>query len=540
MKQLFRWSRWSITTKILVTFLGLSVISMLITGYIALSYIKGIGNYALETSTSLGESAIQDSTTHLVNLGEETITQIAKHVARQIELYLETRPVSSIEEMRKDVRLREIAVQPVGTTGYTTILDPYNYLIVIHKFPEQEKNLIPLKELLPSFWALLNSSASNNPVAGYYDWLEVDGTIKKKYASIAPIKLNDGRILSLWATTYIDEFSRPVEETKKEISESILNSTEHINRTVNEMRDVFLIIMTVLINVVIGLALFLSRVITNPIVALKRGAEAIGIGNLDYRVKINASDELGELANTFNKMAQALKNNMEELKRTAVENIAKERRIQDNLRLYAQKISEAQEAERKRIARELHDETAQSLIVVSRHLDDLASGNSKLTPEDIRLEVKKILEGVRHFSQELRPSILDDLGLIPAIKWLASDMTRNHNIPVETEIRGDQRPLSPDYELTLFRIIQEALANVRKHSQATRAMVRIEFNSNHIKITVQDNGKGFDMPARMGDFTRNGKLGLVGIQERVQLIGGNFKIDSQKGKGTTLIVEVPY
>jgi len=119
-------------------------------------------------------------------------------------------------------------------------------------------------------------------------------------------------------------------------------------------------------------------------------------------------------------------------------------------------------------------------------------------------------------------------------------MVRNHNISVETEIRGDQHPLSPDYELTLFRIIQEALANIRKHSQATRAIVRLELNSTNMKITVQDNGKGFDMPARIGDFTRNGKLGLVGIQERVQLLGGNLKIESQRDKGTILIIEVPY
>jgi PAS domain S-box-containing protein len=139
--------------------------------------------------------------------------------------------------------------------------------------------------------------------------------------------------------------------------------------------------------------------------------------------------------------------------------ITQEKRAQENLRLYVQKISQAQEAERKRIARELHDDTAQSLVVVSRHLDDLASGNSKLSPKDIREEVRKILEGVRHFSQELRPSILDDLGLIPALKWLAADLTENHGINVKTEITGNQRQLPPEAELTLFRITQEALNN---------------------------------------------------------------------------------
>ena len=140
-----------------------------------------------------------------------------------------------------------------------------------------------------------------------------------------------------------------------------------------------------------------------------------------------------------------------------------------------QKVSEAQEAERKRIARELHDETAQSLVVILRDLDDLASGNSRLSAKDIREEVRKVLEGVRRFSQELRPSILDDLGLIPALNWLTSDLTKNFGITVDSEVIGNQRQLPQETELMLFRITQEALTNVRKHSKATKASVKVDF-----------------------------------------------------------------
>lgn len=219
--------------------------------------------------------------------------------------------------------------------------------------------------------------------------------------------------------------------------------------------------------------------------------------------------------------------------------ITEQKRVQENLRLYIQKVSEAQEAERKRIARELHDETAQELVVVSRHLDDMAHGKTGLSVSDIRGEVKKVLEGVRHFSQELRPSILDDLGLIPALKWLATDITKNYNISVDAEIAGTQRQLASQAELMLFRITQEALSNIRKHAQATEAHIRLEFTDRTVKLTVSDNGKGFEIPSRVGDLARTGKLGLTGMSERAELLGGTLNIDSHQGEGTKITVEVP-
>lgn len=539
MKNILRWSRWSITAKIILMFLGLSMVSMGVTAYLAFGYIREMGEYALESSTNVGKSAIQNSTRHLVSLGEDTINQMATTVAKQIEIYLESRPQMTVEQMQNDIILREIAVQPVGLTGYTTIIDPNNHVIIIHKYPGQEKDVTPLKEILPSFWWLLESSLDGQASSGYYDWLEVDGLISRKYAHIAPIRVQDGQVLTLWATTYIDEFARPVEETKADISTAIADSESYINSKVSQMRDVFLILFTILANVVVALALLLSRLIVKPIIALKYGAEAIGIGQLDYKLKIKSKDELGDLANTFNKMSSALKSNMEELKRAASENLAQEKKIQTNMRLYSQKVGQAQEAERKRIARELHDETIQELIVVMRHIEALASGKEDVTASQILEEVRKILEGVRHFSQELRPSILDDLGLIPSIQWLASDLTKTFGISVGTETRGTNRKLPPEMELMLFRITQEALTNVRKHSQATRVFVLVEFNEHNIKISIQDNGKGISVPGKFEDLARTGKLGLTGMQERTQLLGGTIKIESQAGQGTNVIVEIP-
>ncbi len=539
MRRIAAWSEWSIATKILVPFLGIFVVSMGVVGYIALTNIRGLGNYALDSSTSLGKTAIQDSTSHLKKLGEDIIGQIATDVGKQVEMYLESRPPMTMEAMRNDPQLREIVVQPVGKTGYTTLIDPERSVIIIHKFPGQEKDVSPLRSLLPSFWSLMELSKGEHVTSGYYDWLEVNGSIQQKYACIVPIKNPNGDSLTLWATTYIDEFSMPVEETEQQINTAISESSSYISDIVSRMQDFFIIIFTALFIFVLSLSLLLSHVITSPILALKRGAEAIGHGVLDYKLELKNKDEIGDLAYSFNKMGSALKSYTEELKTTATENIAKEKKIQDNLRVYVQKVSQAQEAERKRVSRELHDETAQALVVVLRHLDDLAAGKSKLTASDIRMEVQKILEGVRHFSQELRPSVLDDLGLIPAVQWLASDLTKNFGISVETEIRGTQRHLPQESELMLFRIAQEALTNVRKHSQATKALVRVDFADHRIKLTVQDNGKGFKTPSGVGDLTRSGKLGLAGMEERVQLLGGTLNIQSQPGKGTNLTVEVP-
>jgi two-component system sensor histidine kinase DegS len=539
MKKVFAWSEWSIATKILVVCLGLSVISMAIIAYIALSNINELGTYALETSNSLGESAIRDSTAHLNKLGEDIVKQKAQDVAKQVEMYFNNHPNMNLTDMRNDTELRSIVVQPVGTQGYTTLIDPINTVIIIHKYQEQEKNISPLKDVLPSFWALIESSSSGETSSGYYDWLEVDGSTREKYASIAPIVNANGYTLTLWATTYIAEFSQPAEQTKQEINAAILISSNFISNNVSNMKSILIIIFILMLFTVIVMALLVSRAITSPIMSLKKGAEEIGKGNVDYKLVVKSRDELGDLANSFNKMSSDLKNYIEELKSTAAENISKEKIIQENIRIYLQKLSQVQEEERKRIARDLHDETIQALVVVSRHLEDLTSGNSKLSVEEIREEVRKITTGVRRFSRELRPSVLDDLGLTHAVQWLASDLTENYGIMVKTRVKGNQIQLPAESELMLFRIVQEALANVRKHSQATEASITIDFSEHNITINIKDNGKGFNIPSGTGDLAKTGKLGMIGMLERAQLLGGTLSIKSKPGEGTNLEIEIP-
>jgi signal transduction histidine kinase len=224
----------------------------------------------------------------------------------------------------------------------------------------------------------------------------------------------------------------------------------------------------------------------------------------------------------------------------AVENA----RLCENLRFYAWKISDAQEDERKRIARELHDDTAQRMIALSRQLDALATSEKNLSAagrqrlEHLQQRIEDALQGVRRFSRDLRPSVLDDLGLVPALQGLFSDLEES-GVAVELCISGDRHRLPLDVELALYRIVQEALNNVRRHAQASSVRIDVEFIDSRIKVSVRDDGRGFELSGSPGDFAYAGKFGLLGIQERVQLLHGHFQVQAGKGKGTTVSVDVP-
>ena len=225
--------------------------------------------------------------------------------------------------------------------------------------------------------------------------------------------------------------------------------------------------------------------------------------------------------------------------------VTMERRREENLRFYVQQVTKAQEDERKRIARELHDETAQQLIALSHQIEDFAENNMRLLPADMQLfsnwqsQLKDTVQGVRRFTRDLRPAILDDLGLIPAIEWLIADLKESDDINTNLKIVGDERRFSPEVELLLFRIVQEALSNVRRHSGATSVDVAIYFTDSSTRLVIEDNGKGFQLPKVLGDLSHEGKLGLIGIEERVHLLGGIIKVKSKSDKGTSVNIAIP-
>jgi signal transduction histidine kinase len=222
--------------------------------------------------------------------------------------------------------------------------------------------------------------------------------------------------------------------------------------------------------------------------------------------------------------------------------ITQQKQFKENMHFYIARVIEAQEEERRRIARDIHDETAQSLATLSLNIEAIAKSNHKKPDETLesleRLRVKtgEILEGVRRLCSELRPDVLDYLGLLPALGWLISELKKEKKITGYVKVIGKGRRLTDETELALFRIAQEALNNVKKHSNASEVEVAVRFTSDRVKMSILDNGKGFVLPKVPGDFARKGKLGLIGIQERVNLLNGKLNLVSHKGRGTVITV----
>jgi len=225
-----------------------------------------------------------------------------------------------------------------------------------------------------------------------------------------------------------------------------------------------------------------------------------------------------------------------------VRDVTEHERMQRNLSLYISQITRAQEEERKRIARELHDETVQSLSALSLDIQRLAKGRRR-SPEEttreldqIRQKVTNIADELSRLSHALRPNVLDHLGLVPALRLFTSDFSKKSKVNAHLEVVGTERRLSPEVELGLYRIVQEATRNIRKHAEATEVVIAVRFNDGRVAITITDNGKGFEIPPRLDDFTAMGRLGLTGMQERAQLLDSEFVIHSEPGIGTTISV----
>lgn len=223
------------------------------------------------------------------------------------------------------------------------------------------------------------------------------------------------------------------------------------------------------------------------------------------------------------------------------------RRRQDELRDYATLITRVQEEERRRLARELHDDTAQALIALALGLDGLGRAIGKLDlPERDREWLASLqnladhtLEGVRRACRDLRPSVLDDLGLRAALEWL-SDSSSARGIPCTFACLGFSAPLTAESEIAIFRIAQEAFSNIWRHSRATQASIELAYLPEQLRLSIQDNGRGFAPRDNLdGTHDSQGGLGLVGMRERATLIGAILHITSSPGNGCHVELLLP-
>jgi signal transduction histidine kinase len=323
----------------------------------------------------------------------------------------------------------------------------------------------------------------------------------------------------------------------------------------------FLLGLVAIVSAVV-LAIGISKSVVNPIRQLTRAAQRIASGALDEPVDTVSTDEIGLLSQSFERMRVKLAASLRNIRR---HNLKLEKRVvertrelqhnREQLAKLLDKVMIAQEDERKRIARELHDETIQATAALGLSLEiaAMALHDHKLASGDLlRLKgnVDQLIDGLNGMIQNLRPTILDDLGLESAIKWLLEKHLAAKHIKYHLKsseefstiiagMRGDSR--HEKYELALFRIIQEAIINIAKHARASKVSVTLLCRDATIEIMIQDDGIGFDVQQVFKDADTGDPAGygILGLRERISLLGGELEIDSRPGEGTSLTVNIP-
>ncbi|MEJ2010413.1 MAG: HAMP domain-containing protein [Acidobacteriota bacterium] len=307
----------------------------------------------------------------------------------------------------------------------------------------------------------------------------------------------------------------------------------------------------------LAFALGAASSITAPLAKLVGTAEQIAAGELETPIPDLGSDEVGHLGRALERMRVALQQSLDDVargrdlleiriqERTAeIEKLYEELKQRDELRVrLLKKLIRAQEEERRRIARELHDETSQVIGALALSLDTaiatLPEGVSRDRLLDARALALRTLDGIHRLSFDLRPSVLDDLGLFRAIEWYAERDLKGRGIALRCESDEQGGRLAPEIETALFRAVQEAITNIVKHSHAETVLIQCATTPEEVTIEIEDDGQGFD-PASISATASSGRgLGLAGIRERLEILGGHALIDSSPGQGTRVVLTVP-
>jgi signal transduction histidine kinase len=294
--------------------------------------------------------------------------------------------------------------------------------------------------------------------------------------------------------------------------------------------------------------MFFAEALT-PIEETHRGAREANT-HLNQMIKALSQRTL-ELAASVEELKQeivqrkAVEESLRASEQTSSRLLEKSRQMQEELRHLSRQLLSAQEEERRKISRELHDVIAQTLTGINVRLAAL-KGESAASIKDLQSKitstqrlVEKSVDIIHRFARELRPTVLDDLGLIPALQSFLKGYMEDTGIRVTLTVFAGIEHSDSDTRTVLYRIAQEALANVSRHSKASHADVSIQETEGLIRMEIKDDGQGFEVDGTTQAKTKNNRLGLLGMRERVEMVGGTFCVESTPGTGTTVRVEIP-
>lgn len=295
------------------------------------------------------------------------------------------------------------------------------------------------------------------------------------------------------------------------------------NETNNRILMLILIGITAIVSSVFVFAFVMSKKIITPLKKLQKASEQVGEGNYDISLQVSSLDEIGFLTDTFNNMTLKLKKQTKELEEE------KTRRLSS--------LIDGQEIERQRISRELHDGLGQFLIAIKLKLENIINTEQscKVPLLDVQQMFDTTIDEIRKISDNLMPSILKELGLETALRNLCKMMAQASNTDIQFESLPLKKKFDERINTYLYRISQEALNNVVKHSVATEVRIQLLELRKHIELIIEDNGKGFDFN---NDFKSKGN-GIYNMRERASILGGTFELKSNKNSGTTITVKIP-
>jgi signal transduction histidine kinase len=298
----------------------------------------------------------------------------------------------------------------------------------------------------------------------------------------------------------------------------------------------------------LGVSLLLTWVLVQPLHRLIQAMRRVRAGDLTIDVPVWADDEIGEVQREFNAMVRAMRDSHERLlaQQQELAQLNRENsRLLDEVRIKSDRLQQllrralaAQEAERKRLARELHDETGQALTSLMLQLKALQDESDLDVIRDrlngLRYLTSRTVEEVRRLSIDLRPAALDDLGLVPAIRAYLDDWTQHSGIELQFISQKAVGRLPSDLEIILYRLVQEGVTNIARHSQARTARIVLDHIGRSVLLTMADDGIGIDLANHPGDG-----LGLAGMRERVEMAGGHWQIISAPSAGTRILIDLP-